>query len=205
MNKLSRTAKTLDKLIGFAYWAMIICTALMVILTVIMGFLVANDARLLTATQSGNLTLGNLQLQLAPGVLADITSDDYGSYLFWNMVFSMLSVPVYCVMLLTIRDVLKPFIQRQPFHETVARDLKKLSILVAADTVLNWIATGLMNHMDANVYDLEKLFVGDKIIGVTRSGYGISAAPLLFAAALYLLSKVFLYGEELQKLSDETL
>ena len=34
---------------------------------------------------------------------------------------------------------------------------------------------------------------------------GASLMPLLFAGALYLLSKVFLYGQELQQLSDETL
>lgn len=210
MDTLSRTAKLLDKICNVIYWLLLICMVVVLIVTAILGFLIANNVELLRANQSYTLTLGRLELLLAPGVMADITSEGFEPFLFWTAVFSLASMPVYFVMLLTVRDILGPFIRREPFHETVAKDLKRLSILVVIDTTLNWISTGLMNHMTQNYYDLHKLFIGDqafgdKIITVGLADYTIDLTPFLFAAALYLLSKVFRYGEELQQLSDETL
>ena len=45
----------------------------------------------------------------------------------------------------------------------------------------------------------------DRFVGAVWEQPSIDVTPLLFAGALYLLSKVFQYGQELQTLSDETL
>lgn len=205
MDKLSKTAKTLDKIVGFLYWATILAAAFAILTTGVLALVVGKDASSLNGSQTQALTFGVLRLSLAPGVMEEIAVGNYGSYLLWTSVLSLVSAPVYCVALLTVRDILKPFIHRQPFQETVAKDLKRLAILVVADTALTWIVTGITDHMTRNLYDLDALFLGDRITAVTLSAHTLNTTPLLFAAALYLLSKVFLYGQELQKLSDETL
>lgn len=210
MNSMSRTAKILDRICGFIYWLMIAAMVIMLFVLVFLGISMAVGAPLLKDNESYLLSLGNLELLLAPGVLAEILSDGWQPLLLWIVIFSIASMPVYFLMLLTIREVLQPFINREPFHETVAKDLKRLSILVAANTILNAVTTGLMDHLARNYLDLHSLFIGeevfgDRIIAVGLAGTTIDVTPFLFAGALYLLSKVFLYGQELQTLSDETL
>ena len=210
MNAMSKTAKILDKICGFIYWLLIIVTVISLLGVALLVVTILMDTQLLRDNQSYTLTLGSLQLLLAPGVLPEIVREGFEPWLLGTIVFSIAAMPVYFVMLLTVRDVLKPFINREPFHETVAKDLKRLSILVVVDTVLNAIATGSMDHLTRNYLDLHRLFAGEQIFGdrIITAGLTsttIDVTPLLFAGALYLLSKVFLYGQELQQLSDETL
>lgn len=210
MNTISRTAKILDKACACLYWIFNITTVILFFAVIFLIVTHLLGIQLIKANQSFTLSLGDLQLLLAPGVLAEITSPGYEKTLLLTAVFALCSMPVYLIMLLTVRDVLKPFIRREPFHETVAKDLKRLAILLTIDTALSWIATGLMNHMTRSFLDIEKLFLdgvlfGDRVIAVGIADMTFDATPLLFAGALYLLSKVFLYGQELQTLSDETL
>ncbi len=210
MNTISRTAKTLDRICKFIYWLMIVSMVIVLFVLAFLGISMAVGAPLLKDNESYLLSLGNLELLLAPGVLSEILSDGWQPLLLGIVIFSIVTMPVYFLMLLTIRDVLQPFINRTPFHETVAKDLKRLSVLVVINTILNAVATGLMDHMMQNYLDLHRLFVGDQIFGdriitVGLANTTIDLTPLLFAGALYLLSKVFLYGQELQTLSDETL
>lgn len=210
MNSISRTAKAIDKVCAFVYWVLMITTVIILFALVFFGISVFRGADVIKANQSYNLSLGSLELLLAPGVMAEITAPGYEKTLLWTAIFAMASMPVYFVMLLTVRDLLLPFIRREPFHETVAKDLKRLSILVLINTALDWIATGLLDRMLRMYLDIEKLFLdgvlfGDRVIAVGIADTTFELTPLLFAAALYLLSKVFLYGQELQTLSDETL
>lgn len=159
MDKLSRTARLLDKIIAIIYWIMVISAVLVILSIAILAFLSINSPELWTGFSAG------------------------------LSIYSLIGVPLYCVMLLTIRDTLKPFINRQPFHETVARNLRRLAILMTANTVLEWIGSFLMTRMAQDLFNPASL----------------DLTPLLYAGGLYLLSKVFLYGQELQQLSDETL
>lgn len=210
MHAMSKTAKILDKICGFIYWLVILFTVISLIGVGLLSATIFMDTQLLHSNQSYTLTLGSLQLLLAPGVLPEIVREGFEPWLLGTIVFSIAALPICFLMLLTVRDVLKPFINREPFHETVAKDLKRLSILVVANTVLNAIASGLMDHLTRNYLDLHRLFVGEQIFGdrIITAGLTsttIDVSPLLFAGALFLLSKVFLYGQELQTLSDETL
>lgn len=198
MEKMSRTAKVLDQIIAVVYALMLLCTVLGILMLVMMVFLALTDSPIL-AMMDTSLDLGHVTLVLADG------AEPVLSRWYWLAltVFSCLSLPVYCIILLTIRDILKPFIARQPFHGTVAKDLHRLAILVTVNTVLDWIGSGILAHL-ARISNVEQLLLSDAIRSVTLK-FDHDLTPLLFAAALYLLSKVFLYGQELQQLSDETL
>ena len=210
MNSISRTAKVIDKVCAVLYWVLIVCFVVIFIALLILGSMLLRGVDIFNTTASFTLSLGGLELLLAPGVMAELVSPGYETTLLVTVLFAIASIPVYFLMLLAVRDVLQPFIRQEPFHETVAKDLKRLSILVVADTVLCWIGAGLMNHLTRTYLNLEKLFLdgtlfGDRVIDVGVADASCEITPLLFAAALYLLSKVFLYGQELQTLSDETL
>ena len=53
-------------------------------------------------------------------------------------------------------------------------------------------------------YNLNELFLSDKITGVSVT-YSCDPSFLIYALVLFLMSFIFQYGSELQKLSDETL
>lgn len=103
-----------------------------------------------------------------------------------------------------VRDILKPMISGEPFHRSVSESLKKLArcslILWAVLNLANIAVTG----MYAFGFDLPGLLISEKITHISiESTFDLSF--LLVAAVLYLLSYIFRYGEQLQKLSDETL
>ena len=53
-------------------------------------------------------------------------------------------------------------------------------------------------------YNLNELFLSDKITGVSVT-YSCDLSFLIYALVLFLMSFIFQYGSELQKLTDETL
>ena len=53
-------------------------------------------------------------------------------------------------------------------------------------------------------HNLNELFLSDKITGVSVT-YSCDLSFLIYALVLFLMSFIFQYGSELQKLSDETL
>lgn len=53
-------------------------------------------------------------------------------------------------------------------------------------------------------YNLNELFLSDKITGASVT-YSCDLSFLIYALVLFLMSFIFQYGSELQKLSDETL
>lgn len=210
MNAMSKTARYLDRFCNFLYWMLIGVAVILIFAT---GFLTVNYLITGSIFKPNNLYLisfGALQVMMAPGVLEEILTPGYEPWLLGMVVMVLGSLVMYFLMVLTVRDILQPFIHQTPFHETVAKDLKRLSVLLVADTALNAVTVLMMNFVARNYLDLHRLFVGEELIGQRIITVGLANAPLevtplVFAAALYLLSKVFLYGQELQTLSDETL
>ena len=210
MNTISRTAKILDRVIRFIRWLFIFAIAITIVFAVIFVISVARGTSLLSDELVYTLTFGNLKLQLAPGVLPEITHEGLEIVLLAAQFSSLVGFVICMLILRTVRDILRPFIDQEPFHEAVACGLKRLSVLIVIYTVLGALSTGIFDHLTRRILDIQKLFLDgglytDKFVGAVLSNSTIDVMPFLFAGALYLLSKVFLYGQELQTLSDETL
>ena len=95
-------------------------------------------------------------------------------------------------------------IEKEPFHETLAINLKRLAWLVLIDGLLKE-GYELINSIFIRRYiDWNTLFYNEYITGV-QIDYTFNTTFIIFAIALYMLSHVFKYGQELQQLSDETL
>ena len=146
----------------------------------------------------------------APGILPEIITEDFNRGVFTAYFFFIPHSIIWILMLRTARNVLSPFIRQEPFHDTIAKGLKRLAILLTINTALSAVASVLTDHFIRNGLNIHELFLCDglfpeRFVGVVLERNSIDVTPLLFAGALYLLSKVFLYGQELQQLSDETL
>lgn len=199
MTKMSKAAKLLDRILAVIFWVTLVVTVISIIGVGILASLSSNipnrsDWPLTT------LNFGSLELTLHP----DAIPHNYGSFLLASCLFLLVHVPLLCIMLCTLRDTLKPFIACQPFHDTISRNLRKLAILVVVYTVLTILGEAVLTGLLVSLFDPASLLRNDMVLGVSINTTA-DLTPLLFAGALYLLSKVFLYGQELQQLSDETL
>lgn len=200
MNKISKTARLLDRVIAVVYWLLIIAVPVM-----LATFIPAIRAMTQQSDRSlARLSLGDVEFLLAPGILHQITTGESHIAYISALVASLISVPVFILLLRTIRSALRPFIDRTPFHDTVAKNLKKLAVLVVIYFFMDVLMTVFMDLLYSTRFNLNSLFISDQILGVSYSPT-VDTMPLFFAGVLYLLSKVFLYGQELQTLSDETL
>ena len=198
MNKMKTAAKLLDRIMSVLYWIALISTAFILLCTVL--FALVSGIPDLLRQSSVAVPLGSLLVTLRPEA---VPAGAEKTVLFLS-VYQLICMPLYCLILLTIRDALKPFINGEPFHETVAKNLKRLAILLTVHTLLEWLSQRILYRIVTEVYDMTLVFNMENVISF-GSKNGASLMPLLFAGALYLLSKVFLYGQELQQLSDETL
>ena len=198
MNKLIKTAKTLDRVFKVLKVLVIVAGIFTLAAVALMGTvqLLAPETLPLTGDV---LVLGPVELTLAPGI-------GHQSYL--SVLMSMGTVLISVVMLLVFihyfRQMLAPVKEGRPFHDTVSRTLKKLAwVEIALGILYNALTVGeavMINHL----YPLEALFSESGVMDI-RGYYELDLSFLVTAGVMFLLAYIFSYGAELQKLSDETL
>lgn len=200
MNRLSHTAKIVDIIVRIIFWFFLITRGLSLcisIYSIVMQAIYSNDIFYI----SQNLNFGNISLQIG---FEDLPNEQHmETYRFIIIGMSIIHLPIYCLMLQSIRKILKPLINQTPFHQTVASNLKKLSILVISVGILNTLSDYIAFHHAATRFDLNALLINENVLSVTTH-FSIDWSPLFFAATLFLLSYIFRYGQELQYLADET-
>lgn len=203
MKKLTKTASTLntiftimEKVLFALAIAAGVCTGLILI-----GWLLKLDPNTI-ATGYETLDIGFLELQIA-----DAYAPDKWIVLLEAAIMLVLSGACCLIgrkMVQCISGILAPISEGQPFHETISESLKKLAVsTIILGVVYNCIGLSEL-IISSFAYDLPNLLISEKIthIGIN---YTIDISFLVVSGILLLLSYIFRYGSELQKLSDETL
>ena len=205
MNSLCKTAKTLDTVFQIAKILLLIACIASAVAAIFAG------ALLLLGPDLENfgfveqvLELGAVRLSIAPEFELPVENvlchglTSLGLLLVVS-VFGLLAVKY-------IRNILTPMTEGEPFRSVVARNLKKLAWLSIVYTAVRFFLDGLESFLFGHFFGdtVAKLIEGS---GITHISYDIESdmSFLLVAGVLFLLSYVFRYAEELQKLSDETL
>ncbi len=203
MNKLTKTATALDKVFRIAE---IVLMALAIAAAVCVGIAVVGYVLKLDPDTLGNgyesIDLGFLELELGSSFVPN-------KWLILLQITVVLTLSGITALLgskavQSVRAILKPMTQGQPFDGAVSIHLKKLSVLSIVIGILANIAVLTEEVLTVFAYDLTSLLVTEKIVNI-NANYTFDVTFLLFSAFLMLLSYVFSYGEELQTLSDETL
>ena len=110
----------------------------------------------------------------------------------WIVFLSLDAVALYGLHI--FRRILRPMKEGQPFAETVSADMRRLGWLVL-------IAGGALSLIE--LFNEQTITTpNDTFMVRTRQ---LDVTFLGVAAMLFLFSYIFRYGEELQRLSDETL
>lgn len=103
-----------------------------------------------------------------------------------------------------LHRILAPMTQGRPFADSVSRDLRRLAWLSLVGTVGGRMLKNCVTALEMALTDAGSLFASGSVTEY-RVDFGIDLTDLLIPAALFLLSYIFRYGQELQKQSDETL
>ncbi len=112
-----------------------------------------------------------------------------------------IAVSVICRLL---GRIIAPMKDGRPFEPGVDRDLRKIGwVVLAAGTV--WQVAGcVLNLLLIRSYPMEQIFSSDAISGIEYT-FVFDLGFVLIACAIFLLSYIFTYGQQLQQESDETL
>lgn len=103
-----------------------------------------------------------------------------------------------------IRKILEPMKVGDPFHETAGGNIKKVAYAVLLWGVVENAGKLLETSAALRYFNFDSLAAGGDIRSITVN-YHFDLTFLLVFFLLLLVSYIFRYGTELQRLSDETL
>lgn len=154
-----------------------------------------------TQTAATSISLGVIELNLRQTFQDSVLSP---AFLFIALFIIISLLILWYLMLSKLDIIIANAISGQIFSPTSGRSLKMISVYVIIEGVINLIARFISsNTISKYIFNLE-LFNTDIVSSVTvKTDYDISF--LITAFIIFILARIFAYGEELQKLSDETL
>ena len=192
---INKTLKITQKIIR-------IFKTLLVLSIVVYTLLILYSGNIDTAQiEATRISLGVIELNLRQTFQDSVLSPA----LLFITLFIMISLLILWYLMLSKLDIIiANAISGQIFSPTSGRSLKMISVYVIIEGVINLIASFISsNTISKYIFNLE-LFNTDIVSSVTvKTDYDISF--LITAFIIFILAKIFAYGEELQKLSDETL
>lgn len=192
---INKTLKITQKIIR-------IFKVLLVLSIVVYTLLILYSGNIDTAqTAATRISLGVIELNLRQAFQDSVLSPA----LLFITLFIMISLLILWYLMLSKLDIIiANAISGQIFSPTSGRSLKMISVYVIIEGVINLIARFISsNTISKYIFNLE-LFNTDIVSSVTvKTDYDISF--LITAFIIFILARIFAYGEELQKLSDETL
>lgn len=199
MEKIMKSTKLLHKILGILFWGIVVVYVVGA-LVMFLALVAIKD----TAVFDGfPIFIGDYTLLLSKG----FTRAQMGQFLWLMFAGYAIFGGLYGYGIRILQGILEPMTQGKPFNTAVSDGLKKLSYAVlvfgVADVILQVAADVVYNKM----IDIPSLFAA----GVVES-YSISISTMIgyfdfvvWFLLIRLFRRIFIYGETLQQLSDETL
>ena len=205
MEKLKKTATALDTILNVIYRIYLVINVLAGIIIAFMLYLCLGDSKItgvFTSAFMKKLTFGGVSFTLSDSVTPMVENS------FWVLGVPLLigfaGMILFIMMIRRVRYLLEPIRKGEPFSWLVHANFRELGWLAIAGGVLDLVSTAYQSYTMTAAFDFADLFLSDKITAVT-TGYHFDFTFVIWALALFGLSYIFRYGQELQKLSDETL
>ena len=196
MDKMQKTARGLDVFFKILFWLLAVLGAALIVLNVaapIIGYgSLLGGERISLFAAFGGIAFGGTEMVYDPAAA--------GRALILGSVAILLLLCAALFGIHTVRRMLAPMKEGQPFDSSVSSGF----------LTLGWLAVGY-----GVVYNLFDLFGKNLLAGMMAPVSGqeltlavehrLSIGFIVYAFVFFLCSYIFRYGEELQKLSDETL
>lgn len=203
MKDMTKTAAVLDRILHILSIAIKVgAVALGVGLCLLAAGFLFDLPPHMVGTGYNHADLGFVTFTVAESYLPDYR-------IIWYQVAAEMILALICMVpahfsVKAIRNILAPMKNAEPFHNAVSTNLNRLARYVCALGIGLNLQKIISNILLVKAYDLNLLLLSEKISHVEFM-FVFDLSFLVVSAVLLLLSHVFRYGEELQKLSDETL
>ena len=181
----------------------VIVVGIIVVIAVLGAITVANAINPSAVIGEGfnNIEVGPLTFEVA-----EEFAPDNGAVLVYAWIYGALGAVAGILLYMAlgfVRSILVPMTEGLPFHEDAAKNIRRLGWMsLALGTVKN-IGGFVESTFALTHFGIDNL-VGGAVKHVTVN-YSIDLSCVVVFLILLLLSYVFAYGAQLQKLSDETL
>ena len=193
-----KTSRIIGKIIDILFWVVVTVGAIAVIAAA--ALLIAGKAGILSESQQISLTLGDYKL-----VLAGAPTSWQWTVLCLLLLGKILILgSAFCYMLKVLQRIFRPMSQGKPFDLSISAALKKLAYAALFFGIARFALESIAQAVVYDAFEIPGLFSPERVASCSVSVVGDGSFIVVFAVLL-LLSHVFRYGEELQRLSDETL
>lgn len=199
MEKIMKSTKLVHKILGILFWGIVVVYVVGA-LVMFLALVAIKD----TAVFDGfPIFIGDYTLLLSKG----FTRAQMGQFLWLMFAGYAIFGGLYGYGIRILQGILEPMTQGKPFNTAVSDGLKKLSYAVLVFGVVRLILQLATNMVYDQMIDIPSPFAA----GVVES-YSISISTMIgyfdFVVWFFLIRlfrRIFIYGETLQQLSDETL
>ncbi len=199
MEKIKSIASFLDTFAKVVGKIFLVCAGIILVAALVLVFL-------------GDAVYEEASVSVGIGAFSFTVADEFAPEpsavrirLVAGLFFASLCLVFIAYALKVVRNILAPMKEGRPFSEEVAINIRKLSWVYLVGTILYSVGMLVSQIVIFHCYDVQSLFLSEKIIGVDVEADLNIATYIAVFGVLQLMSYVFQYGGELQAESDETL
>ena len=146
-----------------------------------------------------SLLFGDLQLMLSERIHLEVPP----LFCVGILLISVLNAVAALRIIFHLQNILKPMTEGRPFHNQIAPSIRKIGWLYMISTFLTQVTSCAVSAFTFQQMHIQELLQNGSISGASLD-LQFNCNFLVTFGILLLLSYVFEYGQELQKLSDET-
>lgn len=196
MEKIMKSTRFVYKILGILFWGVVVVSAVFVFFSLWVLLFMDPTAVL----ENSVMTFGQYTLKVGK----EYTGAQLTGVLWAFLVCSILYGVQYGYGIRIIQGILQPMTHGKPFHREVSDGLDKLSYVVLIFGVVGLIAQGALGLAFDHLINTTTTFPAD----VVESHSLWTVFDVQFVVWFFLIRlfrSIFIYGETLQQLSDETL
>ncbi|MDO4499659.1 MAG: DUF2975 domain-containing protein [Erysipelotrichaceae bacterium] len=197
---LQEILKSTKKTIKTIRWFMIST----IIFTIIIGTILTIGIVFKTIEISSNsFAIGQLSIDLKEGVF--ITNPAFARFSIpYTIIHLCIYFVIYLLILKELDTIISNALSSSIFNKDNTKSIRNIAIYILINGVLINIAKFIECFRLNNYTDLN-LLLNNAVVSSININFKIELGYFILAYVIYILSKIFDYGQELQQLSDETL
>ena len=160
MSKLSKTASHLDNFLKIGFWCILVFTGIALLISILALCVPVSEFDAFAP----DLTLGNITFTVANN---QVHPSAHKANILLITATGLLSCGYVVYTVHTLRRILAPMIDGEPFHKTVSIRLKRLSWVTLIGGGILSILNTVLDYILLNMYDLDALFLSKGIVDYT--------------------------------------
>lgn len=196
MEKIMKSTKLEHKILGILFWVVVVACIVFGVVALCTAGLIDNTA----VIKAPFLMIGDYTLNVDQAY----TGAQLKGLLWFSLVGGILLGVQCCYGIRIVQGILEPMTQGRPFNTAVSDGLNKLSYVVLIFGIAGLIFGIAFGFAYDNIINTMPTFPA----GVVESHFLRTVPDVQFVVwflLIRLFRRIFIYGETLQQLSDETL